>query len=618
MREPANSQWFTYPQLVTGTSGKTERIGFVGLMTHDDPSFIPETACGAGQNTFDNDQDHISIRPFGSSIFPSTATPSVASGGYPSGYVFRLRTGENIMLVATATTLLWFDQTTKTFNNLRSSLTSGDFGFAEFNINSNAESRLYFGNGTETSGYWNGGHTLLNGALTGGEATINVDSTSSFTASGSLRIGTTTVTYTGVTATSFTGCAGTPAAADNLPIAQAVTLDTNIPKGNILMAAQNRLFVVPTANKQLIQFSAYGDATTWATTTVTFSTATAAGAFNLIEGGGRVTAMSQDEQSLYFYKDSMTYVANLTDSYYSIKPLKPFDGRSRAVGALGKRGVFTGGNFTFVVTPDKQIKGLQRVEYIDYPQLKPISHDIQPTCDALDFSSISGISFTHYAYFACKSSVSAATNDTVLAFNTVSEHWENPIIGWNVGEWMIYDDGTGEALYFTDAISPNVWKVDSTTLSDGPYIITASRLSKQYDFSMPSVLKELDDVFVEGYITPTTTLKIRLLLDDNGFTNIQETEFLGSETNYLLSAPVINSFGLTPFGTQRIGSNDDLTGAKKFRIHLKADFKRIPFYLAQLEFSSSGFNQYWEVTKYGFLVRVATQETRTKLIRSFT
>ena len=42
--------------------------------------------------------------------------------------------------------------------------------------------------------------------------TITVDTTAGFPSSGTLKIGTTEVTYTGLTSTTFTGCSGTPAA----------------------------------------------------------------------------------------------------------------------------------------------------------------------------------------------------------------------------------------------------------------------------------------------------------------------------------------------------------------------------------------------------------------------
>jgi hypothetical protein len=58
-----------------------------------------------------------------------------------------------------------------------------------------------------------GARTTLNGALSGVEATITVVDTTYLPASGSVIIGSSIVNYTGKTATTLTGCTGTPAAA---------------------------------------------------------------------------------------------------------------------------------------------------------------------------------------------------------------------------------------------------------------------------------------------------------------------------------------------------------------------------------------------------------------------
>ena len=55
-------------------------------------------------------------------------------------------------------------------------------------------------------------NTLANGAISSGDATITVDTTAGFPSSGTLKIGTTEVTYSGITSTTFTNCSGTPAA----------------------------------------------------------------------------------------------------------------------------------------------------------------------------------------------------------------------------------------------------------------------------------------------------------------------------------------------------------------------------------------------------------------------
>lgn len=607
--QPADAKWVIFP----------DPNKFIGFFTDEDASQIPELASPNGQNTTVNEGDRITIRDYGFDIFPSTATLSVTAEPTPSLWTFHKRSGEQILMRAHGANLEWFDETSQDWANIGNAYTSDDFGFAEMNINTDASSFIYFGNGTENSSRWSGAHTNINGALVGGEGTVNVDSTDEFTATGSFRIGTTDVTYTGVTATSFTGCVGTPAAADGAPLAQAVTTYAAHPKGNIYLAADNRLFIAGiTATPQAVYFSKYADATDFVgATIVTTSTADDPGIFNLVEGGGKVTAMVLDEQTIYMFKENIIYAATLSDSFYSLVPLKPFDGRSQTTGAKTKRSVFVGGNMVFFVSKDNRIYALQRVETIDYPQMVPISENIQPTVDVIDFSQHSGIVFGKFAYFACKASVDSSINDTVLVYNIDKGIWDTPVVNFNVREWAIYVVDGEEQLFFSDASAPNVWQVTSGPI-DYEYSTLASYKTKQHILLGPtSALKELDCVFVEGYIAENTTLTINLLLDDNGFTQSLSTDFVGTETAYLFQGSDDNTFGISPFGTKRFGSSDDNSGKKKFRVFFNKGLTRNPFFNAQLEFISNGVNQQWEVIRYGFLVRPHSQPIPSNLMRAF-
>lgn len=607
--EPRSSSWVVWPP----ADGK-----FLGLWTKDDPSRIPDLSCPLGVNTTPNQGDRISTRPYGFGLFPTTATFSESTTPTTTLWTFHLRDGSQILIGAQGSNLVWFDETTQTYANLNSGYTSADFGFAEMNINTDQTSWLYFGNAQEAFSRWSGLHTNLNGALSGGETVITVDSTANFPSTGSLRIGTTNVTYTGTTATTFTGCIGTPLAADNLPIAEKVQTYINNPKGNIYLAFDNRLFIAGiTTSPQAVYFSEYANATNYVNAAiVTASTATNPGIFNLVEGGGAVTAMACDEQSLYMFKENIVYSATLSDSFYSLNPLKPFDGRSQTTGAKSKRSVFVGGNRVFFVSKDNQIYSLQRVETIDYPQMVPISQPIQPTVNLIDFSALSGIVYGINAYFSCKSSTEVAFNDTLLVFNMNNGTWDTPVSNINATDFAVYKTNGVERLLYGDAASPNIWMITNEPV-DYVYDTTAIWRTKQYDFGQESTLKELDCIFVEGYIDDNTELTIRLLLDDNGYTSKLSTTFDGTETQYLFATGTLNTLGTIPLGIEPLGSNEDTSGKQKFRIFLNKNLRRIPFFTAQLEFSSSGSNQQWEIIRYGFLVRPHSQPIPTNLLRNW-
>ncbi len=594
---------------------------FTGYQTKDDPSKVDNGANPQGQNTTINNGDRISIRDVGTELFPA-GTASTTVTKVNSLHTFRKRSGENLMLRTFSTFVEWYDENQDSWEVLKDGYTSDQvFGFADYNINTDLTSKLYFGNGVESFSIWSGAHTNINGALSGGEGTITVDDTTDgFTDTGTLIFCGTEVTYTGRTPTTFTGASGTPACDDNEGLAQAVddTLTAN-PRGNIYMVASNRLFISGVSSTaQAVFFSKYGDADEFTTTTlVTDGTAEDSGIFNLAEGGGAVTAMAQDENAIYFFKRTIIYRATLTDGLYTLTALKSFDGgKSQTTGAINQKSTFSGGNGIFFITPDNQIMNLTRVEAVDFPQIIPISDPIKPTISAARFASSTGIFFKDKAYFAAKTDINSTINDVVFVYNFRRQAWDSPIVGWNAEDWVIYDDTAGDDLYFGDSTTANTYIITTVPLDD-IHGVSANWRSKQFDFGLPQSLKEIENVFIEGYIANNTSLTISLLLDDNGFTQILTTDLAGTETDYLFDSPSYNVFGFNVFGTERFGSNEDESGKKKFRVYLKKNLRRTPFYNAQLEFASDGENTQWEVLRFGFLTREHSQPEKRGLFREF-
>lgn len=610
---PADGKWIMEP-----AEGK-----FLGLMTKDDPSKIPNGATPLAVNVYHNTGDRVSVRPFGYEQFPATATLQTALPGVGSFVVMFRRDGTGVPMYVCNGTMYWFDGVSSTWNTLATGWSNDDFGFSEFNVNTDQSSKFYFGNAVDAFSYWPSDVGYLTSALVGGEATVNVDTTYGFPASGTIKIGGTSVTYVAKTATTFTGCVGTPASATDLPVWQPIVQDAVAPRGNIYLGADNRLFISGNAyipggyvQPQAIFFSTYGDASTWANTVVTASTATGPGVFNLVEGGGPVTAMVKDEGTLYFFKQNVVYAATLTDALYSLDTLKPFDGKSQMSGAATKRSVQVSSDKVIFVTQDRQVVGLQRLPYIDYPQMPPISYPIQPTTAAFDFSETASIVFRDLAYIACKTTSDAPFNDAVLIWNHRENIWEGIVEGWHVRDWAVYNDGGGQALYFADASAQNIFKVIGTP-TDGPYPLRAIWYSKQFDFGTPGLTKDLFAVYVEGYLKGYTEMTIQLLLDEGGFTSTRTTTISGGDTAILFASPVTNWFGSTTFGSLPFGSNEENDGRRKFRVYLNIGVTSIPFYNAQLVFSSDGSNEYWEVLRFGFLVRQDTQPMRPTLYHTF-
>ena len=588
---------------------------FQGYQTKLDETKIPDGANGRGQNTTANEGDRISVRNMGYTLFPA-GTASSTENKIQSMHTFRKRSGENVMMRSYSTFLEYYESGNSTWEYLKTGLTANKpFGYADQNINTDLHSYTYFGNAFDSAMRWNGAHTMTNGAAT--STTLMVDDTSDFSAIGNLILCGAERTYDAKTAISFHLTTAQPVCADNRGVAQSVDSYPTYPKGNIYLTANNRVFISGVASSsQAVWFSKYGDATNFTDTLITDTTADAAGIFNLGEGGGAVIGMTQDENAIYIFKKSIIYRVTLSDSLYTLTPLKPFDGKGQTVGATTNKSTFTGGNAVYFITPDKQIMELARVETVDYPQAVPISNIIQNTVNGMDFSNASGIVFRDKAYFSAKSSAGLGFNDTILVWNILNKFWDSPIVGFNANDFTIYDDGTSEELYFGEDISPNVYLVNETPLDDINEV-TANWRSKQFNFGLPQSQKEITDMYVEGYIAPNTTLTATLLLDEDGYTQKFSTNILGTASALIYNSESYNTLGLSVFGSNRFGSNEDLSGKKKFRVYLGKDFRANPFYTAQVDFASDGENQSWEVTSFGLKVRPYSDPAKRTLYQSF-
>lgn len=601
-----NFQWFNVKQ-------------FSGFQTRFDPSKIEDGAAANGQNTSANNGDRISIRPFGYDIFPASSTQS-STNPIGSLHNFRKRSGESILIRSSGRLLEYLESKSGVWETISTTYSSSNFGFADYNVNTDNVSYVYFGNAVDNFSRWNGAHTTITSTVTSGDANIDTADTNGFYTSGTLFYCGNSVSYSSKTATRFVLNGTAPVNCSNgRSVTQAVEEFPTLPKGNIYLAADNRLFISGSSTQpQAVFFSAMASSTDFTTSTITNQpgTATASGIFNLVEGGGGVTALSLDETSIYIFKRTIIYKVPISGTFYALQPLKTFDGKSQTTGAVSQKSVFAGGNGIFFITPDNQIMYLTRVDQIDYPQMQSISSIIQGTTDGLDFSSSTGIVFRDKAYFSVKSTVGNRQNDTVLVYNIVNQIWDTPIVGWNASDFSIYDSGDGEQLYFGDGSGDNIYKLN-TQIQDYIYGVTANWRSKQYDFGLPTGQKYLDNVYVEGYISQNTTLNISLLLDDNGFTQTFSTSLLGASSTFIYSSNPFNVFGLSPFGFQRFGSNTDLSGKKKFRIYLGKDFRMVPFYNAQIDFSSDDFNQQWEITDFGFHYAILPNPEKRELFHSF-
>ena len=92
-----NAQWYNYTT-------------FTGFQTNVDPTKLPDGGNPAGQNTTINNGDKVGLRKLGYEVFPNTESISTSTNAINSLHNFRKRSGENIMMRTSSTTVEWYEE----------------------------------------------------------------------------------------------------------------------------------------------------------------------------------------------------------------------------------------------------------------------------------------------------------------------------------------------------------------------------------------------------------------------------------------------------------------------------------------------------------------------------
>lgn len=438
------------------------------------------------------------------------------------------------------------------------------------------------------------------GAISGlsGTPTFEIRHTK-FSDSGTLRIGTTDVTYTSMDQDDrFAGCSGVPAADDDAALTQAVTTYPGNPRGNILQTHNAKMFLASN-RKSSVWVSAVDDPTDYS-----YSATRAAGegdVVSFVEGGGNLTGMGVQEDAIYAVKEDIIKTLSYTQDANDLATTNTLIS-SPLVGAQYPLAVFKVDNFLYFASAKGGVKTAGRVAQIDFVQALQISDPIRDTMNAADFSTAAGHFFDERAFISAKQSPSSAYNDIEFVFNFPLGTWELPRIGRNVSCYFIYDD----KLYGGSSLNNETYQLEVGRViktGDDPdneqFPIKASWTSSSMTFDMPANLKIFSAVYIEGYITPNTTLNVTLNYNHRGNQQQLSGSILGTATQ-VITTPDTAGLALIPLGVGALGSGeeDSDTERNKFRVYLLVN--EAATYEHAITFESDGTNQDWEILRIGY------------------
>ena len=475
------------------------------------------------------------------------------------------------------------------------SITTGNkMGFVDFTSATDAVDYVYLCDDTMAIERWNGGHTLLNGALSGGEGTVTVDSTAGFITggAGSIDIGGTTVTYTGTTATTFTGCSGTPAAADNAPIEQvsdqfAASAGTK-PIGNIMIEWNSQLVV---ADEQFVKISEVDNFTDWS------------GGLSTTKGftGGVITGLKvQDKKLVVFTENSIQAI-----EYEFTGDQTGFQLRTENIESTPGYGakVFTGiskaDNEIYYVGADSVVRRVVRSSVSALFDTGSISENIKNTLKKYTLTNAAGIFFRTKLYFAVQSDESDI-NDIVLVFDLKYARGNQSGEAWTKYRMYVNDFNVyGGILYAGSSATPNTFRLfeDSNgndILKDDGAAIAWFYKTPQLDFGQPHLKFRMNKYISRGFISSEGEIANKILYD-YGTESEQETTLDGDDSSWV-NTPAIEALGEGVVGEGEAGAAvDPFNGFYPFTY--VENYGTIDAYNTQVKISGSTAGEQFKQTK---------------------
>mgnify|MGYP001571991177 CR=1 FL=1 len=420
---------------------------------------------------------------------------------------------------------------------------------------------------------------------------------SKFNHSGSLRIGTTDVAYTSLDRTTrFAGCTNTPAALDNAAVAQAVVKHENNPRGNILETLNGKMFLAG-YDSSTIYVSKVFNATDF-----TYSSPRDAGegdVIDFVEGGGQITGMGIQEDSIYVLKQDVIKTLTYTQDPNDLANTNPVIA-APLVGPQYFQGVFKVDNYLHFASAKGGIKAAGRVGTVDFVQTLQISDVIRPTVNDAVFDTSSGVYFDGKTYVAAKTNSDSTYNDVIFVYNFQKAAWDLPITGWPTSCFFVYDG----SLYAGSSINKETYKllvtdyIDDVGADETTY--KAQWTSGYLNYGLPAKTKSFTALYVEGYISESTTLNVQIDYDYNGVTTTLTGSLAGTETDYILQVADDASLGTSPLGEVPFGAGSTDSSAdslNKFRLYFTVP--PVPFYEVAFTFYSDGSGQRWKIVRFG-------------------
>lgn len=519
-------------------------------------------------------------------------------------------------------TLMWLNEVRSRWETLVASLTTGyRMGFAAFN--GTGTNSLIFCNTQQNFSTWTGAvayYASDNGSNT---ITVTVDSpattlaTAGFSASGSLIIGGTTITYTGISSLTFTGCSAVPSSptvGDGIAQLPDTTTHSALPKNNIFLVADGRLWAAgnPSAVNRLY-YSQVGVATN-------FTAATAPddpGFEDFPDGKGPIKSLGAKDGYVMILKKDLVRAYKLDyPSSTTRTPVRKTLFSAEDIGGSSVFGIAGIYNDLVYTTTLGAIRRLYVPDANESYKTDDWTQKIQPTVRALNWDeSVTVFWPKERILLSAGRSEDSDNNDKVISIQFHEDEEDRTLIDIGTMDWPINCATIFRGdLYFGCSIASKVYKAfDGYEKDGGPY--RAIYTTKQYDFLQTFLEKMNLLIPAFGRIGSGTTINFELLLD-GGTRGVFNATLSSTDTGYIFQE-AINTIGAFEIGVEPIGGTiEDANDLDKFRVFFNTS-NNYTMYNIQLTIYSSGKGQRWLMSDLGYAVVDAHYTVPKNLKKAF-
>ncbi|MEA3272251.1 MAG: hypothetical protein U9P90_01120 [Patescibacteria group bacterium] len=486
------------------------------------------------------------------SIAPRLGSEILGTQSSESNPIKSLHTSKSLdgreLLVRTHSTVIeWWnpDNTAWEAMSTSTTYTSGqDFSMIDGMTSSETAMYTYLTNGNESMRRFRVGFGSVASSTTA-TATLNsvaghdsVDDIG-FNTTGSITINGTDYAYTLINGWDIGGFSNLPSIAANTGIISAIeTTGFTDPPGTstALLIKDQRLYAASENSVFCSKIDDFRD--------FSFASPRVASEGEIIifpEGGNKITGLGMRPDYVAVFKKD--YIGKLQFKDYgenlSDIPVVNHVAREINVGAVNQKSIVQK-NFSVVFSNNEiGMSELTRLEYKDFDEAISLTERIRPSIvDYTLTDSVVGIIGNRILHAARDNS---SFNNVIIVYDFARDRFTK-FTGWNADSFTVYNN----ELYYGDSLNQNVYKIFDSEYDDNDLPYITEWKTKWVNFGYPDRWKEIERVYVEGFINKETSIDFTIYLDEGGDLTSKIVTIAGSG-DYVAVNPS-KGFGTNPFG----------------------------------------------------------------------